>query len=168
MSENQEMFVCEIGWGKPGQKLVPGKSVPAETPFPRSAMPEGAFKQLSEQGYIRPAGTPKKGPGVPSLIAFEAPGQPPVEVVQPEAPQAKKEKTASGSKRGDKAQEKAIKKAQADKVWGANPAELQDKPFEVLMSVYMEVCQKYSITPTAFATKEEVIAQLSSQFEKSE
>lgn len=51
-------------------------------------------------------------------------------------------------------------------VWDFDPEKIKNMAFEILMAMYKERCEKYKITPQKFSTKEEVLAQLTSQFVK--
>lgn len=51
-------------------------------------------------------------------------------------------------------------------IWDFDPEKIKTIPFEILMAMYKERCEKYSLSSQNFLRKDEVLAQLSSQFVK--
>lgn len=168
--EIKDCFVCKITLQTAKRAFIL-----AGTPFAKDAILESTFDALVKSGEIIPASqapAPVTGPR-PLISVPERPvptgKDKNFKVVDPEieaqkaADKAAKqaEKDAAAAK---KQQEKLAKKMQADSVFNANPADLQEHTFEVLSATYFDICKKYGVEPVKLATKEEVIAQLSSQY----
>jgi hypothetical protein len=51
-------------------------------------------------------------------------------------------------------------------IWDFDPEKIKTIPFEILMAMYKERCEKYFLSSQNFSGKEEVLVQLSSQFVK--
>lgn len=152
-----EKFTCSISVMRPKKDMLL-----AGTEFEKSELDEAVFKQLSNQGYIKPAGEPEPvlPPGMRTLVNRQMVNAP--ETVD----QNKGKSNIAGSTKAKGKQAEALKQADADGVWNVDPETLKDLPFEVLVSAYQDVCLKYKIKPSKFEKREEVIAQLSAQFVK--
>jgi len=155
----QEKYICSISVHNKNRKMIL-----AGTPFAESDLKAPAFKSLMDGGYLRLQDDP--APAKPAARSL---------ITRPEVTGTKAKETGPRSlvvgptvddlgvkvkPRGKKA------KAPADGIFVNDPTDLEVYSFEVLMSAYQDVCEKYGLKPTVFKTKEEVVAEMSKQFVK--
>jgi hypothetical protein len=168
-------YVCSIS-----VMSTKGVMILAGTSFDKAEVSEKGFDSLVKGGYISEEGKETDAPTSVARPLISVPEKDSQAVNAKQADKAAKDaqkqadKAAKDAqKQADKAakdaqkkQEAALKKIEADQVFNADPAKLEESSFEVLSASYFDVCKKYELNPVKIATKAEVIAELSKHFVK--
>lgn len=159
MAEKVQKYVCRHGIGTvkrtqiaAGVEFEKADIVPATfDAFVKS----GAIVPIEQAEKVKPAAPVGRQMVNPNGITPPNAGQPQQTQQPPATPVAVKDDKGSKGK------------MPAGKVWDFDPKEMVELKHEVLLSVYQEQCKTYNIEPVLLGgTKEQLIAQMSSEFQK--